>query len=261
MVAVRGPHGAPGACLQPARLPHQPVDPLGIDPKALPLQVFAHPQIAVARKLQHYLLQRRPQLRICQAWSSWPPTAVGLPDGSPVVAAPFQVQHRTGRRQRQLRQQVPSGRDHRPFLLGSEPPFSACFSARRSSSFSRWARPRAASNSRIRSAASGATTWLPKSGQAASPSCSYCSFQHRTRAAESWCSRQSWERRFSPPSSWRTTWSLNSRSKLRLGLETPIGETATKQREWRWNPDCVFHRSPRCVVPRAACASRVCVSV
>src|SRR6185369_4260879 len=205
---------APLQRAEEAFLAHHPQHSLVIDLPAVAVQLGGHPPVAIAGELFHDPFNGRPQrpVRLRQG-----------KDGRvvPVVRAPVDAQHGAGHFQGEGSERIPvqpACLDHLPFLPGVKAPF---FSARCSSSISRWARPSAASNAAIRSSAvgsgAGRQTRPPLcSGKAMSPKSSYWCFHFLTSVWQRLCSRQSWASRCSPVATWRATCNLNSRLKVRF---------------------------------------------
>src|SRR5579871_4962153 len=212
VLAVGGFRPPPFQLAQQALLTHHPQHSLAVDVPALALQMLGHPSIAIAGKLQHHPLHRRPQRKRIPLRSVARYRFRLGPSGMSVEAAPVEAQQRTGALDRHFRKALPAALHQRPLLGRAKPPFWTVSRAWRRNWFSRVARPKAASSAAMRACGSSPTwrvgSW---SRQAFSPWAWYWSRQRRNSVWQSPCSRQSWAKRFSPLTSWRTTCSLNSR--------------------------------------------------
>jgi site-specific DNA recombinase len=217
--AVGRLHPAPPQLAQQALFPHQAQHPLVIDRPAVPVPLRCHPAIAVTREPQHNPLDRLPQRRSAPLLAGRGRRRLGhrRQGGDAIVAAAVHLQQIARPRGRQRGKARLGLLNQRPFRSGLKPPFCAVLSAWRRNSFSKVARPKAASSWAMRASAfCRAGSSASGSSQAFSPRNSYCSRQRRTSVSHRRCSRQSWERRFSPLIHWRTTPSLNSRLKTRF---------------------------------------------
>src|SRR6266567_2848724 len=197
---------------QQALLAHDPQHPLAVDVPALALQMLGYPPITIAGKLQHYPLHRCAQRERTFFWSV-ARCALGIACiGTPIMAPPVEAQQRARPLDRHLGKALAAAFHQRPLLVRAKPPFWTVSRAWRRKWFSRVARPKAASSAAMRAWGSS-PTWRVGSGsrQAFSPWAWYWSRQRRSSVWQSPCSRQSWAKRFSPLTSWRTTCSLNSR--------------------------------------------------